>query len=148
MAQRAKITGFRELDRALSELPKATERGVLRNVAKKALQPMLEDAQDKAPVDDGQLRDSLQISATGLTKKAKRQDRGRPKKGARMYLGTASPYAALREFGTVQTPATPFLRPAFDSNVKGTIEIIRRELREEIDKAARRVARKARRSGK
>lgn len=148
MAGKVRLEGFRELDRALSELPKATERSVLRRVAKKALEPVLEDAQRLAPVDDGQLRDSIQIASAGLTPKARRHDRGRPKMGVRLYVGTASPYAYIREFGTHNAPAHPFMRPAWELNKDRMLEGIKADLKIEIEKSAARLAKKRAKNGK
>ena len=41
-----KLEGFRELDKALGELPKATGKNVLRKVGRKALEPMRADAEE------------------------------------------------------------------------------------------------------
>ena len=44
MAQKFRIEGLKELDKALGQLPRATGKNVLRRVARKALEPIIEVA--------------------------------------------------------------------------------------------------------
>jgi HK97 gp10 family phage protein len=151
------LSGFRELDRALSELPKATARNVLRRVGKAALQPMADAAAAKAPVDEGNLRISVVVSekrtrrAGGGTKagfvagKGFRRD---PKTSVDLAMGPGSglgvlPYATFAEFGRQNQAADPFMRPAFDAGAQGVIDRIGESLGQEIDKAAKRLAKRA-----
>lgn len=136
-----KIGGFRELDRALAQLPKATERSVLRRVAKLALEPVLERAKQLVPVDEGRLRDSLVIGSS-LTSRARRADKAEPREGVRVFMGSASRNAVPREFGTVRSAAQPYMRPAWDSQRVTSAKIVFTELEKEIKKAAARAARK------
>lgn len=158
-------SGFRALDQALAELPKSTARAVLIRTLKKAGQPIAEEASRLAPVDTGKLRDRIIVSArlknkvggaefaaamrAGLGKaaavSAMRQAR-RDANGsfAEMFVGPARgvlAYASLVEFGTVKNPPKPFMRPAWDSNKRQALDIIRRELGNEIIMAAKRLAR-------
>lgn len=135
------ITGFKELDKALAEMPKATERSVLRRVAKKALEPMLERAKQLAPVDEGTLRDSLVIGSR-LTGRARKADKQEPREGVRLFMGTANRNGVPREFGTVRSVATPFMRPTWDSMNRKALDVILSDLGEEVEKAAQRAARK------
>src|SRR5688572_23085667 len=79
-----KLEGFRELDRALGQLPKATAKNVLRRVLKKAAQPVDDDASAAAPVNTGKLQVSV-ITGTQLTRSQRR--------GA--YLKTSNYYAEI-----------------------------------------------------
>ena len=56
-------SGFRDLEKALAELPKATARNVLKRTLVKAGEPIAEKARDLVPVDKGRLRDSIVVSA-------------------------------------------------------------------------------------
>ncbi len=57
-----RMEGFEELEAALMQLEKqATRRTVVRNALKKAAVPIASAMRDKAPVDDGDLRDSIRI---------------------------------------------------------------------------------------
>lgn len=64
-------------------------------------------AQALAPVRTGALRASIASHAEGITTTAK------------AAITAEVPYAAFVEFGTSDTPAQPYLRPALDSAVKG-----------------------------
>lgn len=138
---RFRISGFDELEKALADLPKATERSVLRRVAKKALEPILDRAQQLVPVDEGRLRDSIVIG-TRLTSRARRADRQEPREGVRLFVGTANRNAVPREFGTVRSRATPFMRPAWDGEKHNAFKIVLTDLGDEVENAAKRAARK------
>lgn len=65
---------------------------------KRAAEAGAEAARRRAPVDTGKLRDSIQAN------------------GAR--FGSDVDYALYVEFGTTDTPAQPYLRPAIDDVAK------------------------------
>ena len=163
-------SGFRELERALAELPKATARNVLRRTLVKAGQPIAEKARDLVPVDSSQLKNSIVVSAriknkvgnaefsaamrSGLGKEAAvraMRDARRANQGsfAQMYVGPAVPagfYGHLVEFGTSRMAAQPFMRPAWDAKQREALDIIRSEMGNEIIAAARRIARSKKKS--
>lgn len=140
------LEGFRELESALAQLPKATGKNVLRRVAKGALEPMARQAESYAPVREGDLRESITVSER-RTRRVNRSGRFDRKTGVEMAMGPASGegvlnYAALVEFGTVDTPAQPYMRPAWDSGQNRALEYVKDNLAREILDAARRVAHK------
>lgn len=145
-----KLSGFRELDKALSELGKATTRGVLKRTAFKALEPMRLAAEEKAPRRTGALAVSIDVS----DKRTKRASRMNPKRKG-YYEAAMGPatgngvlnYATFDEFGTVDTPPQPYMRPAWIEQREGALDIVKQELAVEIDKAAKRVAKKKAKSG-
>lgn len=146
-----KIDGLRELDAALGELPKATAKGVLRRVAKKALQPMAETARSLAPDDPTTGANDLKASLIVGTKLNKRQARmARRDEGkafVTVYMGTNDPAGVQQEFGNVNHGPQAFMRPAFARNARGTLDIVAKELGGEIEKTAkRRVARLAKKA--
>ena len=143
MAEKVRLEGFQELDRALGQLKGSTERGVLRRIAKRALEPMLAAAQQTVPVDEGDLRDSLRIASGPLTKGAKAQERSFLTRGVKLFLGTASRNAVRVEYGTANMSAQPYLRPAWDSGKDRALEIVKRDLGEEIRRTAERANRRA-----
>lgn len=165
------VTGLKELDAALGQLPKSIARNVLMRVLKKAGEPMAQAARANAPVASGKLRRSIVVSPrlknsvgksefaaamrAGLGVGAARQAlrdarRASPGKSfAEMYVGTAAGtgvvrYAHLVEFGSSKQPPNPFMRPAFDSESSTALVIIRRELGNEVIAAARRIGRSKR----
>lgn len=140
-----KLSGFRELERKLAvDLPKATARNVLRRVAKGALEPMADDASQKAPEERGILSFSIVVSE-GRTRRAKAYfSRLR---GVRMAMGPASGmgatyYATHVEFGTIDTPAQPYMRPAWDTGKMQALEYVEDNLWREIERAVGRVTKK------
>lgn len=144
MKSMIKLTGFKPAEKALAELPKATGQSVLTRVGKRALEPMRAKAESLAPVDQGELKKSIAISKR-RTRRVKKD--AEPKRGVALAMGPSSGkgvlnYAALEEFGTVNAPAQPFMRPAWDSEAEPALETIKAELWDEIDKSAKRHARK------
>ena len=147
----ATLKGFRELERALNELPKSTGKNVLRRVAKGALEPVADRARGMAPADQGDLRASIQVSEK-RTKRVARINRFDKNTGIEMAMGPVAGggvlnYATFVEFGTSDTRARPFMRPAFDSGKNGMLDYVIANLGKEIDKAASRLAKKAARGG-
>jgi len=159
------LTGVKELTRLLDQLPTvAMRKTVVRNALKKAGQPIVDAAKATVPVDDGYLRDSLQVS-TKLKDSQKPKGR-RDRTTVTVYVGSSAPHAHLVEFGTVErkleTPRvakikhafaiitttgtmskTPFLRNAWEA-MKGTaLKIFAEEMKNELYKSARRLAKRA-----
>ena len=137
------VDGLKALDAALAELPQATGKAVLRRVAKKALQPFDRAWREKAPHLTGALEESGGVG-TKLTRRQASLNRKRDDKSSiEMFAGPNNPAAVPQEFGTVDDPAQPFMRPAWDATQDETLAIVQTELGGEIDKAAQRLARKA-----
>lgn len=145
MKMGVKLRGFRELDKALSELPRATAKNVLRKVGKAALEPMADQAAALAPERSGKLAFSIAISERGTRRavwKKKKPHEFVMAMGPASGLGTLQ-YAAFDEFGTVDTPALPFMRPAWDGGKHQALETVKDMLWVEIRKAAERGAKRA-----
>lgn len=155
---------IRALDSALEELPKATQRNVLRRTLTKAAEPLRDDAKARAPERSGKLRESIIISTklkneagntafaaamrAGLGKdaavKAMRDARrgNSDKTSAEVYVGSTSPLAHLTEWGSVHNEAVGWMRGAYDAHAGDAFDSIAEDLRTEIDKAVARAARK------
>lgn len=171
MSITVQVSGLKDLDRALGELPKSVAKATLVRTLKKAGEPIAQAARAAAPVDDGTLRDSIAVSArlknkvgmaefgaamraglgVGAARQALRDARRAAGGGsfAEMYVGPSLGkgvlrYAHLQEFGTSNHAAHPFMRPAWDSEKDNALQIIRRELGNEIIAAARRIGRSKR----
>jgi HK97 gp10 family phage protein len=164
------VEGLRALDEALGQLPKSIGRAVLRRTLVMAGEPIAEAARSMAPTrpNGGQLRDSIGVStkvkrkvgkaefaiamAQGLGEVAARQamrDAQRAAGGGafvEMYVGPSKLgwYSHFLEFGTVHSAPKPFMRPAWDSNKDRALDIIKRELGNQIIAAAKRVGRSKR----
>lgn len=143
-----KVEGLRQLESALSELPKATGKSVLRRIGVKALQPFDKAWRQKAPRLTGQLEESGGVG-TKLTPRQARLNRKREgKSSVEVFAGPNNPAAVPQEFGTATQRAQPFARPAWDETKGEALKIVTDELGSEIDKAAQRLARKALRAAK
>jgi len=174
MSVTVSVSGLKELDEALGNLPKATARNVLVRTLKKAAEPMVEEAKRLAPVRTGRLRDSIMSSArvknkTGNSEYAAAMKAGlgrdaaraallaarRANKGkgsfAELFVGPARGggvirYAHIVEFGSVDTAPQPYMRPAWEATKGKMLDVIKSELGNEIIKAARRVGRSKKQS--
>jgi HK97 gp10 family phage protein len=146
------ITGVKELENALAELPKATGKNVLRRVLLKRAKPMAEHMRSMAPDDPVthgyDLRNSITASTrlsprqAGLHKKMFKED----KASAEVFVGAGPvPHAHMQEFGTVNHGPQAFVRPAWDAGAGPLLVGIKDDLWIEIKKSAARLAkRKAR----
>ena len=70
-------------------------------------------AKEYAPVDTGRLRNSI----THATEPDA------------VYIGTNVEYSIYQEFGTVNQPGTPFLRPAVENHIDEYKDIVESELK-------------------
>ena len=145
-----RVSGLRELDKALSELPKATGKNVLRRVLRNVAAPIAEDMRSRAPDAPGSspnrdLRQSIGVS-TKLSPNQRRLHRRafrNDKASVEVFVGAgALPHPHLQEFGSVNHGPQPFARPAWDAHKHMALAKIKEELWSEIDKAAKRIARK------
>lgn len=169
MKMKAKIDGLRDLDRNLAQFKKATQRNILERTLKKAAEPIKKDAQNMAPFDTGELKDSIGIRiirssagkaafAQAMTEGASRAEAAAAAHAANkvdagkslsatVQVGTALYRAHFAEFGTVKAPAHPFLGPAFRSGQDKVTGIIKEELGRQIEKTAKRLAKRNAKKG-
>lgn len=141
MTVRMKVEGLKGVDRALEDLPAATAKNVARRVLKKAAQPLIRSAKSRAPVAHGDLKNSIGVSSR-LTR-SQRRFRNRKKDVVELYVGpSADPASHLQEFGSSIHSAQPYMRPAWDTNKRGMLDIVEAEIWQEVAKAAKRAARK------
>lgn len=151
MTVSVKLEGWKEMDEALEELSKAAGKGALRRALKKAAQPLVDKMKSMAPVDDGDLRDSIAVSTkldkrqAGLHRKMFRDDKAAVEMfvGPSYNLGAGGRHGHLQEFGTEHHGPQPFARPAWDSDKMDLLDRLGDELWTEIDKAVARARRKA-----
>ncbi len=113
-----KLTGFRELNQALNELPRGAHSGALRRSGLKAMKPMAELAARLAP-------NAIHMGpGVDLPRYAR---------------------ALVMEFGSFKDQPQPYMRPAFDQDGNAVLERLKPLLRTEIDKVVARLERQARR---
>ena len=100
-----------------------------------------------APVDYGQLRNSLSASNTSRTEMLNNMEGEKAEaldtqglKDDEVYAGSNSDHAIFQEYGTVKQPAQPYLRPAMEAVVqrKTPAEIFEKYGREAMDRELKR----------
>lgn len=149
MSTTFKIEGLRELERALTELPKATGKNVLRRTLLKIGRPIAEAMRVRAPDDPATGGNDLKGSINVATRLSRRQ-RALHKKmfksdraSVEAFVGAGFiPHAHMQEFGTVHHGPQPFARPAWDAEKMRALESVKKELENEIIKSANRLARR------
>lgn len=137
-----KLEGLKELEVALSELPRATAKNVLRRTLINAGQVMADAESRFAPRGPTKRLSQSPVVTLKLTKR----QRGKHVKVSpiEVFVGpTPHPKSVQTEFGNAHQAAQPHLRPAFDATKTKVAQSIRAELADQIDKAAQRMARKA-----
>jgi HK97 gp10 family phage protein len=146
MKYTVKVEGLKDLDAALGALPKTTAKATLRRVAIKALQPFDKAWREKAPRLTGHLEESGGVGTKLTTRQARLNRKRDDKSFVEVFAGPNDPAAIPQEFGTVDQPAQPYARPAWDATQADAFAIVKTELAGEIDKSVERLARKAARA--
>ena len=136
-----KFEGGRQIDQALHQFTPTKRRSIGRKALDEAGEIMARSMRDKAPVEEGGLRESIDVSGTlakgprGAHRKIAEQER---------YVGPDSrPAAVQQEFGNENHPPQPFARPAFDETKDHVLKRIGDELWVGIEKATKAAAKKA-----
>jgi hypothetical protein len=143
------IEGLKDVNAALGALPRATGKAALVRVGKRRLQPMADEAKRLAPVDKGDLRDSIEVSTRHGTTSQRRAALV-DKAAVEIAMGPTAegyPEAVPQEFGFYDEPGTPYMRPAWDRGANKLLVGIAQDLGSEVAKAAKRHARKLARRG-
>lgn len=140
-----KLEGLEETVSNLGLLSRATQRNAVRRTLLTAGQPTADLASRLAPERRGILAFSV-VVATQLTRRHKRDQRNRASE-VEVYIGPSGGqgalyYASHQEFGTIISPANPYMRPAWESTKGIALHLITSGLKVEVDKAAARAARK------
>jgi HK97 gp10 family phage protein len=147
MKMQIEVEGFKDLDNALAELPKATARNALQRALMEVAQPIADDAKARAPVDTGLLRRRIEVSKRLSKRQARLNRRSEDKSFAEVHVGppSSSDIARMVEFGTSDAPAQPYLRPAWDAGWRKALDGMKEAIAAEIENARKRLARKAER---
>ena len=145
-----KLTGFKEMDLVLRQLPNRTAKNVADRAIKNALAPVAAAANGMLPKGMPPV-----IVNKKLNKSQSREFRGTESETVRvMFVGSPSPRAHLEEFGTGPRfhksgkyvgimRARPFMRPAWDATKQQVLDRLKADLASEIEKAVGRIAKKA-----
>lgn len=163
-----KIEGLKELEEALLELPKATQGNVLKRAVAIPAADFADDASSRAPKDRGVLESEIKVSqpkiinpgtaafaaamqeggtraeAAAAARAANRAAGGKGKSVSVQVGPTKRAFhGSLQEFGTRNHPPQPFMRPTWDAMKNQIVSSIADTLKDEIEKARDRIARKA-----
>jgi HK97 gp10 family phage protein len=165
-----RVEGLRELEAALQELPRATGGNVLKRAVAKPANVFADRARDLAPKDEGVLKNEIKVStpkvisagraafAAAMREGATRAEAGQAARAANSAAGGAGRHAVVhvgptkrafhgtwQEFGTAHHATQPFMRPAWDELAQPMVGMVAETLAEEIEKARKRLAKKAER---
>jgi HK97 gp10 family phage protein len=129
---------MRNLEQRVAKRAAARATGKAAQLVKRAAKQNIERSPS---IDTGSLRQALIVKKLGrrdstLTSEhivTVRKRRGRKAKGTQ----AVAPHALYVEFGTVNMPAEPFLRPALERNTGPATDVMVKTLEEEITKAGR-----------
>jgi hypothetical protein len=136
--------GFKELYRAIDHLPEVVKKEKLEPLLVTALEPMAEYARVIAPDDPltgppWNLPTSIEVSNRQRSGRAK-SDRALGRFDARAYMGPTKfgyPQAMMQEFGTFKMRASPYMRPAWDSQKHVSLKIIENNLAARLEAVIR-----------
>jgi HK97 gp10 family phage protein len=138
MQTTVKLTGMKEIERALGEVKSATAKSKMRKVLKQSGEPVAKRARGLVAVDDGDLRESIDVSPV-LTRSQRRQNPKGYFADLEMHIGPSGLVQGItQEFGTIDQAANPFMRPAWDGMEMKTLDTIGALAWAEIQKKARR----------
>lgn len=128
-----KTQGFKELEKSLFLLKQSTAKAVVRGGMRDAIEPAARLARQKAPVGEGDLYESIDVSTRAKPAARKQSD-------LEIYMGPGrNPQAITQEFGTFKEPAQPYMRPAWDAEKEKTLERFGVFLWERVQKALAKV---------
>jgi len=144
------ISGGRELDAFLQQLPVKVERNILRAALRAGANEFKDEAKLRVPVDEGDLRASIRVTTTSKrgTVYAKLKAGGKRAPHANLVeFGTAAHKilakpghalsfngVAVREVNHPGAKAQPFMRPAADSRPPQAVAAIAAKIRERLTK--------------
>lgn len=125
-----RLEGGRQVLDNLAELPKATQKNVLKRVLTKALEPIASNVKAKAPHLFGDLEKDLHIGVK-LNKRQTALNKA-DKASTEVHFGTSDPAGMMNEFGNSRQAAQPFFRSEWEGGKHNALESIKRDLGSEI----------------
>ena len=142
------VEGFRDIERALAQLPAGTAKGVARRAMRKELQPVKDTAEAFWPGANEAFR------VTSALKSSQRPAVRESRSVTNMFVGSFEPHAHLVEFGTGprynkagayrgSVAPQPVLQPAWDIHKRQILAGLGARMWDEITKTIERRARRA-----
>lgn len=136
----ARVSGFKELDAVLKELPQTMQKQVLAGavaagarVIRREVKAATPVGQDPSPASQkyGRAKDNVRIARLRRIRRAVA--------GYRVSMGRAF-WMTWYEFGSSHQPARPFFRPAFERASSEAIKAMRENMAKGLERAAKRLA--------
>lgn len=129
-----KIEGAKELDKVLASLPKAVGKAQLKSALRRSAKPIVKEARTRAPKDTGAMAKSIKVRTMTRTRVP-----------AAISIGPDAEhfYGRFPEFGTSKIKATPFLRPAWDTNKRTVVKTFTADLWYVLVRTAKRYKKQA-----
>lgn len=123
-----KVHGAAEIERAMKELGQQAANRIARSALNRGGTPIVKRAKDLVPVNTGELKKAI-------SKRLRRQRRGSDKQT--LVIGIENPTsrrAHFTEFGTANSAASPFLRPAMDETQATVVQTMTDAMRVGIER--------------
>lgn len=132
------IEGLREVAASLENLPDALGKKVQEELLRARGQLIADTASRLVPRDHGDLQRSISVSPRLTPKEFARFQKVDPGDVV-MFVGPDDTgfYGTFVEYGTNDTPAQPFMRPAWDANKEALVQGLAADLATRIEKAVR-----------
>lgn len=145
-----KVEGLADLNRRLTELPKAIQGRPLRTAVAAGGRVIQQEAKARVPVDTGLVRDRIRVMSMRQEQRNARAEVvvgvrrvGKVSKKVQKNRRRTDPfYWRFIEFGTKFKPARPFLRPALENKRTEAVEAIRERLAKRIEIEAQKLGRR------
>jgi hypothetical protein len=134
-----RLQGFKELERTLANLPRATAKNVGVRTLKDAARPVDEAASALAPEDTSKLESSV-VTGTRLT--ARQRGRIISKNYVEMHIGTVLGRGMFTNFGTFKDPPQMWFDRAWAGTQGIALDIIKDRLWQNVERAATRYSKK------
>lgn len=110
----------------------------MRKVLKQAGEPVAKRARGLVAVDDGDLRESIDVSPV-LNRSQRRQNPKGYFADLEVHIGPSGLVQGIvQEFGSMDQAANPFMRPAWNGMEEKTLDLIGAGAWAEVEKKARR----------
>jgi len=140
MATKQHVAGLKELNKALQQLPDKLQDKAIKNAMAAGARVIRKEAKRLVPVETGTLQESIVVSRTVQQKGRRRTIKGGVVVGIK---DEARFYAHLIEYGSSNSSAHPFLRPALDNQSRAAINKIGPKIGSEVEKQARKLGEKS-----
>ncbi|MFW2600155.1 HK97-gp10 family putative phage morphogenesis protein [Aliarcobacter butzleri] len=115
---------------SLKQFPQNIQNNILVGAVRAGAKPLVDAAKANVPVDTANLKRSIGINRKKTKDKSQVWFTVSPRKGGK----NDGFYGHMVEFGTSKMAAQPFMRPAFESQDKQSIEAVKEYMALSIDK--------------